>query len=400
MWSTFKIAGLTFLAIIIYLISDQYIFTPHYVLQKPEAFNGKYFYNPYENLSLNNTFPINLHGHTYAWQGFTNGKGNSDLAKKKYDSLGFYFAAISQYHFVENKNDKIKVYEHGINVKKTHQLILGSNKVIWKDYLLPQTLNQKQHVLNLLSEDTNSVICINHPGIRDGYKKSDFKYLQQYHLIEGLRPNHNFINYWDTALTYGHPVTLIGNDDFHNIYNVAELGNHLTISFMKYENELLFLQALKKGQCAVASLNHNPEANLIQRKRKIERLQQLVSEITIKKETVYIYLNEPVAIRWKSNNGLVKQESNSNISFYLPKPNDTYVRIEISTTDSIDVYFNSIYRSNDGKCIDRNSMAKRYLKINKSYNATIIGGNLMLTILVLSLIVKFISRKKKKLINS
>ncbi|MFM2117473.1 MAG: hypothetical protein RL316_663 [Bacteroidota bacterium] len=400
MWSSFKVAGLTLLATIYYLISDQYIFAPRYVIKKPETFKGNNFYNPYENLSLSNTFPINLHGHTQAWQGFTNGKGNSDLAKKKYDSLGFYYSAISQYHFVENKNDKIKVYEHGININKTHQLILGSNNVIWKDYVLPQTLNQKQHILNLLSEDTNSVICINHPGIRGGYKINDFKYLQQYHLMEGLRPNHNFTNYWDTALTYGHPVTLIANDDFHNVYNDSELGNHLTLLFKKYENELSLLQALKKGQCASVSLNHKSSANLIQRKQKIERLQKLISEIEIKRDTINVQLNEPLTIKWRSNKGLLKQTTNSSYDFYKPSPKDTYVRIEITTKDSIEVYFNPLYRSDKGKYINRNSMAILYLKKNILTNATIIGGNLMLTILVLSLIIKFFSRKKRNLLNS
>jgi hypothetical protein len=398
MWSTFKIAGLTFFAIVFYLVIDQYIFTPHYNIEKPSVFKGNTFYNPYENFSLNKTFPINLHGHTQAWKGLTNGKGDPEIAKKRYDTLGYYLGAISHYHFIENKN--IRVYEHGININKTHQLVLGSKNVTWKDYIFPQTLNQKQHVLSLLSEDTSSVICINHPGIRDGYKKNDFKYLQQYHLIEGLRPNHNFTNYWDTALTYGHPVTMIGNDDFHNVYNDAELGNHLTVLFKKYENEQSLLQALKKGQCASVSFNHKSSANLILRKQKIERLQKLISEIKIKKDTIHVQLNEPLTIKWKSNKGLLKQLANSSYDYYIPSPNDTYVRIEIITKDSIEVYFNALYRTDNGKIIDRNSMAKIYLKKNVLTNATIIGGNLMLTILVLSLIIKFFSRKKRKILNS
>lgn len=138
-----------------------------------------------------------------------------------------------------HSNFSISVYEHGYNINKTHQLIIGGRgTVVWKDYIFAQNLSQKQHILSLLSKDTNSVIALAHPGIREGYSIEDIKLLENYHLLEGLRPRHNFLNYWDTALTYGHPITLIGSDDFHNINDSSEIGNHLTMLFDTPLNEI------------------------------------------------------------------------------------------------------------------------------------------------------------------
>jgi hypothetical protein len=56
----------------------------------------------------------------------------------------------------------LPTYEHGYNIRKTHQLVLGSSEVPSLDYLFPQTSHNKQHVLSHLAGSDNMLI-LNHP---------------------------------------------------------------------------------------------------------------------------------------------------------------------------------------------------------------------------------------------
>ena len=99
----------------------------------------------------------------------------------------------------------IPAYEHGYNAGKTHQLVLGSNKVKWIDYLLPQTLDNKQDILNALSGPDNIVI-VNHPLSFHGYNALDFKYLSNYDCIGGLKSIRHFNGLLGSALSNGKAV--------------------------------------------------------------------------------------------------------------------------------------------------------------------------------------------------
>lgn len=280
------------------------------------------------------------------------------------------------------------MYEHGYNLQKSHQLIIGKDLVVeWRDFIFPQTFNQKQHILNLLAKDKNMLVAIAHPGIRNGYSLNDMKLLQNYHLLEGLRPRFNFLNYWDTALAYGHPITLIGSDDFHNISDINEIGNHLTILFSNPTDLKLFNSKLLHGQSAVASLNHLPYSSIAERRKKIARLQNMIDQIDFSRDTMFIYLNEKATISWKSNNGLVKQSYNKSKDFYVPKLIDRYVRLEVITTDGISIYFNPLYRTIDGNSIDRIELTKLYLKKNVENSLTAGVGNKILPLLFLILLI-------------
>ena len=76
----------------------------------------------------------------------------------------------------------------------------------WKDYLLPQTLNNKQDIINRLSADTNALVIVNHPIVRNGYSVQDFQYLTHFSCIDVLSPSCISTTMWDAALSAGKPV--------------------------------------------------------------------------------------------------------------------------------------------------------------------------------------------------
>jgi hypothetical protein len=179
-----------FISLIIWLVINQYFFSPKFSFETPHPFSGKSFYNPYDSIHENDWVQCNFHAHTNAWKSFTNGTGTAADIYKIYDSLHYPVHCISDYQKINtdfiNTPGYIPAYEHGYNVMKTHQLVLGSRKVAWLDYIFPQTLSNKQDILNHLAADPNNVVIINHPGVQYGYFVSDFKWLTNYNCMEVL----------------------------------------------------------------------------------------------------------------------------------------------------------------------------------------------------------------------
>ena len=139
-----------FCSILIYKLADQYIFSWHYVYAPPIPFQGDSIVNPYQGTNGNNVQVANFHAHTK--NGFLNGKGSPIDVYAKYDSIGVDIHPVSQYHNIDtsglSNTGYIPVYEHGYNIGKTHQLIIGANRVINKDFVFfQQTGNTRTTLL-------------------------------------------------------------------------------------------------------------------------------------------------------------------------------------------------------------------------------------------------------------
>lgn len=389
---------LFFVTLALTLISHLSYPTFHFF--KPPPFRGATLSNPYENVDFNKPEIANFHGHTKAWGGLTNGKHTQGFANKRYDSLGYTLTFLSQYHKIETKEgakNEFSVYEHGININKTHQLILGNKAVVWKDYLLPQNRHQKQHILNLLASDTSNIVVLNHPGIRGGYTLDDMKYLQNYDMIEVLRPNANFLAYWDTALSNGHPVGIMANDDFHNVANNKEVGNCLTVVYTSNEKKRTdVLQSLKKRRTAAVQLNQNPNSNLKERAAKISRIQKLIQCISLAKDTITIAVNEPMQISWKGQAGSIKTVKNKTLDKLIFPATEPYVRIELTTHDNIVIFLNPIIRTENDKIPSRATLASTYTKKDKIFLATLINSPFMLLTTLILLFWKSFFKKKER----
>src|SRR5260370_28216129 len=161
-----------FLSFILWIIVSQYFFCPQFSFKASAPFSGKLLYNPYESIHINNWEKCNFHAHTRAWGGLTNGKGTAADIYHVYDSMNYAVHCVSNYEEIDrtfsNTPGFIPAYEHGYGMQKTHQLVLGSKKVYLNDYLFPQTLSNKQNIINCLSSDPDNVVIINPPANRNG----------------------------------------------------------------------------------------------------------------------------------------------------------------------------------------------------------------------------------------
>ncbi|GAB2797972.1 hypothetical protein GCM10027275_49340 [Rhabdobacter roseus] len=169
--------------LILMLVVSQYFFCPRFEFEARSPFAGPVLYNPYQSIDSTNWVKCNFHAHAKAWRGVPNGKGNASDIHRAYGSLNYGIHCVSNYQQIDTTNSAdagfIPAYEHGYNPAKTHQLVLGGNRVLWLDYLFPQTTENKQNVLNRL-QDSQPVIILNHPKIRDGYTEGDLQRLTGY----------------------------------------------------------------------------------------------------------------------------------------------------------------------------------------------------------------------------
>lgn len=338
------------IGIILLIVAIDYLISPAYILHKGIPFTGSTIYNPYANMIEKNWRKANFQIQSYAWKGITSGRGNTnEKIHSRYESLGYDIIATSDYQKINRYKDDepsfIPVYEHGYGIRKHHQVLIGSNKVLWKDFPIFQTLSNKQHILNLLSND-NELVIIAHPKLRNAYSVNDMKYLSNYDGIEVLNNYCTSVEYWDAALSTGHYVTIIGNDDAHDITNPNEIGRNCTFINAPSTDREHILNALKEGNSFGASLSWShgePFDPKIERSKKIP---DITSIDLINGDTISILTSiKAKEFRFIGQEGkILKNIKEVNSASYKFRPKDTYIRTEIEFEDNTVFYLNAFCR--------------------------------------------------------
>ncbi len=360
-----------FLAIA-WLLVDQYLLCPHYSFTDPRPFHGEKIVNPYADANFNDVSTANFHAHTKSWGGLTNGKGNSSDVWQRYDSLGHTFHALSQYHkidtFNKGKQNYVPVYEHGYNLKKTHQLVIGAKRVVWKDYIFPQTLHNKQFILHEMAKDTNNLVILNHPAVRSGYDVNDLKLLHYYDHIELLNPSAQSFAHWDTALTAGKKIFVVGNDDNHNIFNDNAIGRFTTLIFGAASDSKKMIDRMKKGQSVAVWLPQIHNETLESKRSKLLNLRSLISGISLIDSMLAINLSKSVAeIRVIGHHGKLKLKQGNISSLTFPfSQNDAYLRVELYLEDGTKLYLNPIFRDMANGIQGRNLIATNFISRDRT----------------------------------
>src|SRR5690606_102230 len=238
--------------VVILHIVNQYFFCQRYQTETLAPFSGDYIYNPYDSVSLDGWLKCNFHAHCATWGGVTNGNGTAADLHHAYGRIGYDVHCVSNYQQIDTTQGAagiyIPAYEHGYNLKKTHQLILGAERVYWGDYIFPQLTSNKQHVLNQLAANQNAVIVLTHPVVRDGYTAEDLAELTNYHCMEVLNPAGRSFELWDAVLSTGKPVFIVGNDDTHDVLNQRRFGQMCTFVNASSRTQQGVLEALKRGR--------------------------------------------------------------------------------------------------------------------------------------------------------
>ena len=333
------------------------IFVPVYVFDEPVPFHGEYLLNPYQDIDSTYWKCCNFHGHTRQYGGVTNGRANGNIV---YDSMyrmfGYDHVGISDYNKVNSYEDGrdpgfIPGYEHGYNVWKTHQVCLGTKKVRRIDYFFYQTLSHKQHMLNKLGEQ-NRVVAVAHPSFVDGsYNVRDMKYLSNYKIMEVLNGFVNSPEHWDMALSNGHLVYLIADDDTHDVLKVNDIALKITYLNAKDNDANQLYDALLSGKAVGVDfdLDRSEEMN-----HKVERFKRdipYLNSANLNGTDFTVNVTKPIRkTQFIGQNGMVlKEESHAKgdtvyYASYTIQPTDQYVRTVMTFFDGTTMWLNPVTR--------------------------------------------------------
>lgn len=370
-----------------------YVLSPIYTFSPPSAFNGNKIYNPYQNTDSSKWLKGNFHLHSDAWSIFTDGrKNNKDSVLHKYKSLYYNLVSLSDYQKISKLNDTniniIHSYEHGFNLNKTHQLSLGAERVLWKDYFFYQDMNHKQNMIYSLKENCK-VLCINHPRMNNSYTSDDLKHLRGYQLFEALNHLRFSMDLWDTVLSAGIPAFILANDDCHDIFNPSLFGRCCTFIQSNSYNPDSILNNLKNGiaygvELAMPSNDINIRANYHQNIPKLHKVEitgdSLMSVITDRTADKFYFYGQ--------NGILIDSATNTNIAVYHIKKADTYIRTEIFFNDHTRLVLNPIFR------FIQNDVFTKDNPVNQK--ATILKRCIYFGFIILFIVLLIIIKKKKR----
>lgn len=329
--STLKRALLTLVALLLlpYARSAVYRFPP------PTTFAGNQFYNPYADLKPD-WQRANFHAHGRAWSGMTSGAQTNEDVVKEYHALGYAVAGISNYqHISRPEPTSIPIYEHGYNLGKRHQLAIGARRVEWFDFPFLQSTHHQQLVLDLVGK-TAELVAIAHPSIRTAYSAADLKQLTGYQLLEVVNGPFADDWPWDMALSSGHPVWGLANDDSHDVTEVRRRAMAWNMVNASTTSEADIIAALRGGHFyAVMRLDEKPAADLTS-----------IAAIEFKDGTLTLRCTGalPDAFEFFGQDGIIKKTVRDSLTAsYTFRESDSYVRALIWTPRHA-FYLNPILR--------------------------------------------------------
>ena len=341
--------GMALLLLVLYI----YLSVPTYSFKEPKPFSGEYLYNPYQDMQPDQWKKYHFHCHSRRYFGLNNGRKSKETAiDSVYQALGYDHYGISDYMSINKHGtgrvDYIPAYEHGYGLfRKTHQICIGAESVYWPDFPFMQNLNMKQHMINKLGERCRFVMPA-HASFTNGYKVSDMIFLSNYRLIEVVNPYGNAFEHWDKALSNGHRIYALGDDDTHNINKTSEVCHNLTMVNTPDLNPEHVYEALDKGLCYAVEFDnwyHHP-MTLTEKARQAQTLPHL-TRAELVGDTLFIAtsngkMQEVKFIGQEGN--VLKTEENIATAYYIIQHEDPYVRTEINVNGLQHFYLNPVTR--------------------------------------------------------
>ena len=379
------------------------LFVPVYVFDEPQPFHGDYLLNPYQDIDSTYWKCCNFHGHTRQYGGVTNGRANGNIIyDSMYRTFGYDHVGISDYNKVNGYEEGkdpgfIPGYEHGYNVWKTHQVCLGTKKVRRIDYFFYQTLSHKQHMLNKLGEQ-NRVVAIAHPSFVEGsYNVRDMKYLSNYKLLEVLNGFVNSPEHWDMALSNGHLVYLIADDDTHDVLKVNDIALKITYLNVKDNEANQLYDALLSGKAVGVAFKLDREEAMDDKVARFKRDIPYLNSARLSGDDYTVNVTKPIRkAEFIGQGGLVlKEERHDNVdtiytASYQIQPEDQYVRTVLTFFDGTTMWLNPVTRHENA-----NITKQRLDHISYWWTAALWGiyiGIILLILLILSKKQKILSK--------
>ena len=342
-----------------------YLMAPRYQFKVGQPFHGEYLYNPYQNMDPDQWKQYNFHCHSRKYFGITNGRLSKETdIDSIYQAMGYDHYGISDYMRINthgsDRPDYIPAYEHGYGLfRKTHQLCIGAEDVCIMDFPFMQSLDMKQHMLNILQEHSRFAVPA-HAPFYNGYKVSDMRYLSDYRLLEIGNPYGCATENWDAALSTGHRVYGIGDDDAHNVLCANEVGRFFTMINTRDMVADSVYDALERGCAYMVEFHphHNEPFET-----KVEKMHTELFHITrceLVDDTLFIETNAPSIqlIDFIGQDGKVlKHMERCQQAWYVIQPEDNYVRVKMRVHNCTFFYLNPITRHTTPTPVDQSTAA-------------------------------------------
>jgi len=312
-----------------------YAWGPVYRFPDPPPFAGSEIWNPYETLS-GRWLRANLHAHGIAWGGFTSGEQDDQTVVDRYRSLGYDVAGISDYQRIAALHgvQTLPLYEHGFNIGKIHQLAIGARAVEWFDFPLWQATRHQQYVIDRIKR-TADLVSLNHPTTRDAYDANAMHALTGYDLIEVVNGPFTAEDTWDAALSSGHPVWALANDDTHDADDPHRIGIGWNMIDAPSTSTPDIVEALKEGRSyAVLRTGALDAANITS-----------LDGVDVTDSTMTVKLRGARSnIAFIGQDGIVRKHvSDVAAASYTLSDADTYVRAVVTSPQTV-LYLNPVIR--------------------------------------------------------
>ncbi|MBN2747691.1 MAG: hypothetical protein JXR34_13270 [Bacteroidales bacterium] len=352
-----------FLAFLLVLFFLPFIISPTYDFPEPNPFRGEKIWNPYQDMTPENWRRCNFQVQSRAWAGVTDGRNNTfDKVWTTYHELGYDIIGISDYQKIntlaKDSTGFIPIYEHGYNIRKTHQVNIGADKVLWLDFMFYQTTSHKQFIINLLRQHTK-VLALAHPAFSlEGYSHEDAAKLTNYDLFEALNMQIYSLSHWDAALSAGHISYILANDDVHDIDDPFWYGRVMTVVNAKDISAEDIYTSLLSGNSYGFS-PYTPDFDTQEKKIKRFKNLPMLQKVSVEGERLTIVADSGVAeIRFIGQGGKIRKTvKNATLAYYDFTEEDSYIRTEIDYDRDEVMFLNPVFRYS-GEAPKRPEIAK------------------------------------------
>ena len=246
-------------------------------------------------------------------------------------------------------------------------------------------------MLNKLGEQ-NRAVAVAHPSFVDGsYNVRDMKYLSNYKILEVLNGFVNSPEHWDMALSNGHLVYLIADDDTHDVLKVNDIAMRITYLNAKDNDADQLYDALLDGKAVGIHFKLDRKEKIEDKVARFKRDIPYLNSAKLNGSDFTVNVTKPIRkAEFIGQNGIVlKEENNQNTdsvfnASYQIQPSDQYVRTVLTFFDGTTMWLNPVTRHESA-----NITKQRLDHISYTWTATL----WLIYIGIIALVIILIKRK-------
>ena len=379
------------LAILVTSFSRMYDFAP------AQPFSGDDIFNPYAEFNPDVEWKrTSLHTHTRVKGPLNECEFSADETWAKYQDFGYDIVGISNHNEITPhpaKEQDIRIYEHGYNLRNFHKLVIGTNRVNRFDALLPVFASQAQWQLEMLGDECE-VLQLNHPSRSSLLDSTRLVRIAGYDIMElsGVTTYLENLHY-DWALSAGRYSFALLNDDLHYPDRSGRFAVRCSFLGAKSNTTKDVLATLKNGCFYSMRIPDYGEGDWTIKQQRNAELPS-VTNIGVKGDTIYMALSAPaeqIRVIGQNHTLLHRATQCDSIAYRMTKE-DPYARFVVSYPDSLIIMTNPFARYDKEKMSSPAGVDGKFYSPN---TATTILYNIVVGILIVLVVLLYMKILKR-----